>query len=164
MPAPEWEIPTNLQPDPDDYEFDLERTLRSVVGLRANVPSDAFTAGTLGTERTGNGVIIRADGLVLTIGYLVTEAETVWLITADGRVLTGLLVEDSPQRVVLKTQGGKLETVPRDDVEESRISKLSLMPEGVEDQLKPQELADLFAFLILDRPPEDPEAKPIPAK
>ena len=89
MPTPEWEIPTNLQPDPDDYEFDLERALRSVVGLRANVPSDAFTAGTLGTERTGNGVVIRADGLVLTIGYLVTEAETVWLITADGRAVPG---------------------------------------------------------------------------
>jgi putative membrane-bound dehydrogenase-like protein len=90
------------------------------------------------------------------------QAHTV--ITADGRVLTGLLVEDSPQRVVLKTQGGKLETVPRENVEESRASKLSLMPEGVENQLMPQELADLFAFLVLDRPPEDPEAKPIPAK
>jgi putative heme-binding domain-containing protein len=88
------------------------------------------------------------------------QAHTV--ITADGRVLTGLLTEDSPQRVVLKAQGGKLETVPRDDVEEMRVSKLSLMPEGVENQLQPQELADLFAFLMLDRPPEDPEAKPIP--
>jgi putative heme-binding domain-containing protein len=90
------------------------------------------------------------------------QAHTV--ITADGRVLTGLLTEDSPQRVVLKTQGGKLETVPRDQVDEMLISKLSLMPEGVENQLKPEELADLFAFLVLDRPPEDPEAKPIPAK
>jgi putative heme-binding domain-containing protein len=88
------------------------------------------------------------------------QAHTV--ITADGRVLAGLLTEDSPQRVVLKTQGGKLETVPRDDVEEMRVSKLSLMPEGVENQLQAQELADLFAFLTLDRPPEDPEAKPIP--
>ncbi len=89
MPKTEWEIPPNLQPDPSDYGFDLERALRSVVGLRANVPSDAFTAGTLGTERTGNGVVIREDGLVLTIGYLVTEAETVWLITADGRAVPG---------------------------------------------------------------------------
>ncbi|MBV9538446.1 MAG: serine protease [Acidisphaera sp.] len=84
----DWEIPTNLQPDPDDYPFDLERTLRSVVQLRANVPADAFTAGTLGTERMGNGVVIR-DGLVLTIGYLITEAETVWLVTADGRAVPG---------------------------------------------------------------------------
>ncbi len=89
MPKPEWDIPLKLQPDPDDYDFDLERALRSVVGLRVNVPDDAFTADTLGTERTGNGVVIREDGLVLTIGYLVTEAETVWLITSDGRAVPG---------------------------------------------------------------------------
>ena len=87
--TPDWEIPANLQPDPEDYGFDLERTLRSVVGLRANVPPDAFTAGTLGTDRVGNGVVIREDGLVLTIGYLITEAETVWLITHDGRAVPG---------------------------------------------------------------------------
>ncbi len=59
MPDTEWDIPLNLQPDPDDYDFDLERALRAVVGLRVNVPSDAFTANTLGTERAGNGVVIR---------------------------------------------------------------------------------------------------------
>ena len=89
MPKPDWDIPLNLQPDPDDYDFDLERALRSVVGLRASVPDDAFTADSLGTERTGNGVVIREDGLVLTIGYLVTEAESVWLITGDGRAVPG---------------------------------------------------------------------------
>ncbi len=82
--------------------------------------------------------------------------------TADGRVLTGLIAEDSPQRLVLKLQGGKTETIARDDVEETHLSKLSLMPEGVEKQLKPEELVDLFAFLILDRPPEDPSAKLLP--
>ena len=89
MAKNDWEIPRNLQPDPTDYAYDLEGALRAVVGVRANVPSDAFTANTLGTERTGNGVVIRADGLVLTIGYLITEAETVWLITHDGRAVQG---------------------------------------------------------------------------
>ena len=89
MAKNDWEIPSNLQPDPTDYAYDLEGALRAVVGLRANVPSDAFTANTLGTERVGNGVVIRADGLVLTIGYLITEAETVWLITHDGRAVQG---------------------------------------------------------------------------
>lgn len=82
--------------------------------------------------------------------------------TSDGRVLTGLLAEDNEQRVVLKIQGGKLETIPRDDVEAMKISELSLMPEGLEKQLKPEELADLFAFLVLDAPPESPDAKLIP--
>ena len=54
-----------------------------MVGLRASIPDDAFTAETLGTERAGNGVVIR-DGLVLTIGYLITEAETIWLTSATA--------------------------------------------------------------------------------
>ena len=43
----------------------------------------------LGTLREGSGVVIRDDGLVLTIGYLITEAEEVWLTTHDGRVMAG---------------------------------------------------------------------------
>jgi hypothetical protein len=65
--------------------------------------------------------------------------------------------------VVLKLQGGKLETIARSDVEEIEISKLSLMPEGVEIQFKPQELIDLFSFLKLDKPPTDPAAKTLPS-
>jgi S1-C subfamily serine protease len=77
------------QPSPEDYDFDLDEALSAVVGLRTIIPSDAFTAETLGTERLGHGVIIRKDGLILTIGYLVTEAETVWIRLSDGRVLQG---------------------------------------------------------------------------
>src|SRR4051812_7751782 len=88
----DWKLPSALQPKPEDYAFDLERTLDSVVGLRATVPADAFTAETLGVERAGNGVLIRGDGLVLTIGYLITEAETLWLHLSDGRVVAGHVV------------------------------------------------------------------------
>ncbi len=78
-----------MQPKPEDYDYDLDRALSAVVGVRTTIPSDAFTAETLGTERAGHGVIIRNDGLVLTIGYLVTEAETVWLTLAGGRGVPG---------------------------------------------------------------------------
>ncbi len=78
-----------MQPKLEDYDYDLDRTLSSIVGVRTTIPADAFTADTLGTERAGHGVIIRPDGLVLTIGYLVTEAETVWLTLAGGRVVPG---------------------------------------------------------------------------
>ena len=84
----EWKVPPSAQPRAEDYAFDLERVLGSVVGLHSIIPGDAFTAETLGTERAGNGVVI-GDGLVLTIGYLITEAETVWLHRADGRVVEG---------------------------------------------------------------------------
>jgi len=69
--------------------LDLQGISRSVVKLRALVPEDAFTAGILGSERTGNGIIIGPDGLILTIGYLVTEATDVWLTPADGREVAG---------------------------------------------------------------------------
>jgi len=81
-------IPTNQQPKPGDYGFDLEQALRCIVALRADVPEDAFTAGTLGTERMGSAVQIR-PGLFLTIGYLITEAEQVWLKAHDGRSVPG---------------------------------------------------------------------------
>ncbi|MBS0211181.1 MAG: c-type cytochrome [Planctomycetes bacterium] len=84
------------------------------------------------------------------------------VITTDGRVLTGLVAEDNAQRVVLKLQGGKLETIARGDIDEMDVSKLSLMPEGVEKLLNKQELADLFAYLMLDKPPTDPTAKRLP--
>jgi len=84
----EWKVPPAAQPRPEDYGYDLERALSSVVGLHSIIPSDAFTAETLGVERAGNGVLID-KGLVLTIGYLITEAQTVWLHLGDGHVVEG---------------------------------------------------------------------------
>jgi putative heme-binding domain-containing protein len=88
--------------------------------------------------------------------------QAVNVATTDGRVLTGLLVEDSPARVVLRLQGGENVAIPRAEVEDQQVASVSLMPEGIETQLTPQEIADLFAFLALDKPPEDPTAKRLP--
>jgi S1-C subfamily serine protease len=84
----EWKVPPANQPRAGDYSFDLDRALASVLGLHSIIPNDAFSADNLGTERAGNGVLID-DGLVLTIGYLITEADTVWLHLGDGRVVQG---------------------------------------------------------------------------
>ncbi len=89
MKNQDWEIPPNLQPDPSDYGYDLLRALNAVVGIKSYVPADAFTAGSLGTERAGSGVVIRDTGLVVTIGYLITEAETLWIACGDGRAVPG---------------------------------------------------------------------------
>src|ERR1700704_2018397 len=85
----DWKVPTSVQPKPEDYGYDLDAALSAVVGIRAIIPGDAFTAETLGTERAGNGVLIRENGVVLTIGYLITEAAQVWLHLNDGRVVEG---------------------------------------------------------------------------
>ncbi len=84
-----WAFPASQQPRADGLRFDLPAALRSVVMLRAEIPDDAFTASILGTERFGNAVVIREDGLMLTIGYLITEAESVWLTTSDGTMIPG---------------------------------------------------------------------------
>jgi S1-C subfamily serine protease len=83
----DWAFPAELQPSPDEVDFDLKRALDAVVSLRSEVPEDAFTASILGTQRNGSGVIIREDGLVLTIGYLITEADSIWLTTNGGAVV-----------------------------------------------------------------------------
>jgi len=89
MALSDWQVSAEAQPKPEEYDFDLDQALSAVVSVRATVPDDAFTAEVLGTERSGTGVLIRRDGLVLTVGYLITEAETVWLGLNDGRTIQG---------------------------------------------------------------------------
>ena len=84
----DWQIAPARQPKPGDYPFDLDPVLGAVVGIHSIVPEDAFTAETLGTERAGNGIFIR-EGVILTIGYLITEAETIWVSLSDGTVVPG---------------------------------------------------------------------------
>jgi len=104
-----WAFPPEMQPNPDQARFDLDAALDSMVLLRAEVPEDAFTAGILGTERIGNGVVIRDDGLVLTIGYLITEATTIWLNTNKGAAVAGhALAYDQPTGFGLVQPLGKL--------------------------------------------------------
>jgi S1-C subfamily serine protease len=86
------EIPAAARPKASDFDFDLEQTLSSVVAVHTRIPANAYTAGILGTERQGSGVVIRDNegrdrGLVLTIGYLITEATEVWLTTNSGTVI-----------------------------------------------------------------------------
>ena len=72
--------------DPAEYEFDLARVLRAVVQLRSFAPDDAFSSSYLGTEREGNAILVGGDGLYLTIGYLINEAEQVLLGSEDTEV------------------------------------------------------------------------------
>jgi S1-C subfamily serine protease len=93
MPEPQqWSFQEALQPKADETEFDLTRALDAMVMVRAEVPADGFTAATLGTERGGYGAVIREDGLVLTIGYLINEASQIWLTSNRGAVVEGYRV------------------------------------------------------------------------
>jgi S1-C subfamily serine protease len=63
----------------------------AVVSITAHVPDDAMSAGLLGTERVGHGVRIREDGLIATIGYVVHEADNLWIGTRDT-VVPGFVI------------------------------------------------------------------------
>jgi len=109
----EWEIPAEIQPKPEDCAFDLDSALGAVLGVQVTVPEDAFTAGTLGTERAGSGVLIRKDGLVLTIGYLITEAESIWLTSSIGGAVPGhVLAYDQESGFGLVQALGRLTVSP----------------------------------------------------
>ena len=126
MPSPsDWKVPPAAQPKPEDYDFDLDRALGSVVGIRSVVPADAFSAETLGTERAGNGVLIREDGVVLTIGYLITEAESLWLTFSDGRAVQGHALGYDQE-----TGFGLVQALARLDVQALPLGQSSAAPVG----------------------------------
>ncbi|TAL77522.1 MAG: serine protease [Beijerinckiaceae bacterium] len=88
----DWMVPPEAQPQPEDYSFDLDHALGAIVALTSRVPADASTAEALGMERGGNGVVLGIQNLVLTIGYLVVEANEIWLTTGKGRVVPAHVV------------------------------------------------------------------------
>jgi len=118
-------VPSAIEPKPQDYRYDLDRALDSLVLLRSVVPADAFSAETLGTERAGNGVLIRDDGVVLTIGYLVTEAEQIWLTFSDGRALAGHVLGYDQE-----TGFGLVQTLGRVDLPALSIGHSTGVPVG----------------------------------
>jgi S1-C subfamily serine protease len=121
-----WAFPAEMRPKPEDWRFDLDGALDAVVQLRAEIPEDAFTAQILGTERLGNGVVIRDDGLVLTIGYLITEASTIWLTTNKGVVVPAFpLAYDQVTGLGLVQPLGKLgvRPLPRGSAASCRIGE-----------------------------------------
>ncbi len=75
------------------------------------------------------------------------------LALADGRVLTGLVVEEAPDRIVLKTADGKRQAIRPADVEDRKVTEVSLMPEGLAEAMSDRDLIDLLAFLATLKEP-----------
>lgn len=89
-----------------------EEILKAIVKIRSIVPKDAHTASSLGTEREGSGVVIDSEGYILTIGYLIVEAEAIEVVGPEDKAINatfvgydhntgfGLLRTDKPINVV----------------------------------------------------------------
>ena len=119
----------------------------------------------IGPDLTGNGRGSFQQLLtsVLDPNLVVGDAYQLRIVeTRDDRMLSGMLMESNQLRVVVRELGGKTHSVPRRLVEAVHVQPVSVMPEGLEAGLSPQEICDLFAFLTLDKPPEDPSARHIP--
>jgi putative heme-binding domain-containing protein len=69
------------------------------------------------------------------------------VLTADGQLIEGLLEESNQQSVTLRLQDGVRKTLPRDEIEQLRATGVSMMPEGFENQISPEAMRDLVAYL-----------------
>jgi putative heme-binding domain-containing protein len=127
----------------------------TIYGEGASVGPDLTANGRASFEQLLSNVF--DPSLVIGPGY-----QSTMVVTKDGRCLTGLVTEDSPQRIILKLPGGGQQVIPRGDVEYAAASKLSMMPEGIENLMSRKELTDLFSFLALaaiPRPGRFPELR-----
>ncbi len=88
---PGWLMGWGLHAQASDADA-LSRASAAVVGLRVTATEGARSAATLGQEREGSGVVIGEGGLVLTIGYLILEAQDVRIITQDHKALPATVV------------------------------------------------------------------------
>ena len=79
-------------------------------------------------------------------GYLVA--------TRDGRTIGGLLVDQDPRVVVLRSVEGRDVSIDRDEIEEMEVSRTSIMPEGLLAGMSDREVRDLFAYLRGNQPPK----------
>ncbi len=114
-----------------------------------------YLGGSVGPDLTRIGKIRTARDLLESIVFpsasFVRSYEPVLVITRDGQFHNGTVRDDRADALVLATGPTEQVTVPRDDIREIKPSTVSVMPSGLDQQLTPQELADLVAFLLACR-------------
>lgn len=124
LPVAQPQIP-GPRPTEGDVAFDLEAGVSAVRSLRSRVPADARTARTLGTEREGNAVLIDESGLLLTIGYLISEATDVSIGGLDGQAIAAQVAAYDHA-----TGFGLVRTVEPLDIPPLKISNAAEVPGG----------------------------------
>jgi putative heme-binding domain-containing protein len=93
------------------------------------------------------------EAIVFPSASIARYHEVVNVLAKDGRVLTGLLVKETVDKMFLSSGEGVVKSVAYREIEQARYSNVSLMPEGIDKILKPREIADLVAYLKASKPP-----------
>ena len=110
-----------------------------------------YVGGHIGPDLTHVGNIRSERDLLESIMFpsasIVRSFEPMQVVTKSGKVYNGLVHKDAPDEIVLVASATETVRVPRDEIEELRPSRVSIMPAGLDKQLTPQELADLVTFL-----------------
>jgi putative membrane-bound dehydrogenase-like protein len=110
-----------------------------------------YLGGKVGPDLTRIGQVRSERDLLESLAFpsasFVRSYEPVIVATKDGKIYSGVLKKDAPDEVVLVTSATEEARIPRDDIEDMKPGSVSIMPEGLDQQLTPQELADLVAFL-----------------
>ncbi|WP_164101685.1 PVC-type heme-binding CxxCH protein [Candidatus Laterigemmans baculatus] len=112
------------------------------VGNRGELIGPDLT--TIGANRA---TVALLESTVFPSASIVRDYEPVKVLTVDGRLLTGIVVDQTAEAVTVQQQTGKPLQIPRDEIEVIEASTVSLMPAGLEDALNEQELADIIAYL-----------------
>jgi putative heme-binding domain-containing protein len=110
----------------------------------------------LGPDLTWIGAIRSERDLLEAIVYpsasIARYHEVVNVLTKDGDMVSGLLVRETVDKMFLSSAEGIVRSVPYRDINQARYSNVSLMPEGLDQLLKPKEIADLVAYLKASKP------------
>ncbi len=120
--------------------------------------------GAIGPDLSGIAARYPRDELITSILYpsqrIFSGYETAVVATGDGRVLTGLIKSDNADGIEIEDADGKKTRVPRADVEDRKVSELSLMPNGIVEGISPGDFADLVAYLETLKDASSNQAKP----
>jgi putative membrane-bound dehydrogenase-like protein len=128
-----------------------QAVFQSAKAACASCHAIGYLGGNTGPDLTHIGKIRSERDLLEAIVFpsasFVRSYEPWVVVTKNGKIHNGILRKDSPDEVVLVTGANQEARIARDEIDEMQPSKVSVMPTGLDQQLTPQELADLVAFL-----------------
>jgi len=118
--------------------------------------------GAVGPDLSDLGVKYPKAEIIASVLYpsakIFSGYEPVSVALNDGRVLTGIIKSDTPESLEIVDAEAKTIKIPKDDIDEKKVSNISLMPNGLAEGLSKEDFADLISFLetLKDKPPAKP--------